>query len=76
MEAYIKAPNAEAGDNFGASVSMDGDTLVVGAPLEDSSQIQAGLAQKSQQSSYSAQADDNSATGQTPTLPHTSRWWR
>jgi hypothetical protein len=38
QEAYIKAPNAESGDNFGISVAIHGDTLVVGAMSEDSSQ--------------------------------------
>lgn len=35
---YIKAPNAEANDRFGHSVALsdDGQTLVVGAPFEDS----------------------------------------
>ncbi|HMV44009.1 MAG TPA: FG-GAP repeat protein [Leptospiraceae bacterium] len=37
-EAYLKAPNAEAGDNFGFSVSIDGDTIVVGSSGEDSLQ--------------------------------------
>ncbi len=38
VEAYVKAPNAGAGDGFGASVSLsaDGDTLAVGARLEGS----------------------------------------
>jgi hypothetical protein len=31
QQAYIKASNAEAGDQFGYSVDIDGDTLVVGA---------------------------------------------
>ena len=38
QEAYIKASNNSAGDLFGWSVSIDNDTLVVGANLEDSSQ--------------------------------------
>jgi len=40
QEAYIKAANAEAGDNFGQAVSLDAanNLLAVGAPLEDSSQ--------------------------------------
>jgi len=33
---YIKAPNNSAGDRFGMSVAMSGDTLVVGAQYEDS----------------------------------------
>lgn len=34
--AYIKASNSEAGDQFGFSVALWGDTLAVGAPREDS----------------------------------------
>jgi hypothetical protein len=38
QQAYVKASNTEAGDNFGISVdfSTDGSTLAVGAWLEDS----------------------------------------
>ena len=36
MEAHVKAPNAEAGDQFGWSVALSGDTLAVGANGEDS----------------------------------------
>lgn len=38
QEVYIKADNAEGGDQFGSSISLssDGNTLVVGAPGEDS----------------------------------------
>jgi hypothetical protein len=38
QEAYLKAPAgfADPGDNFGASVAISGDTLVVGATSEDS----------------------------------------
>jgi trimeric autotransporter adhesin len=36
QQAYLKAKNAESGDEFGNSVALSGDTLVVGAPLEDS----------------------------------------
>ena len=36
QQAYIKASNTEAGDQFGYSVAISGDTLVVGAPGEDS----------------------------------------
>jgi hypothetical protein len=32
QEAYLKASNAEAKDHFGRSVSISGDTIVVGAP--------------------------------------------
>ncbi|TGM09482.1 hypothetical protein EHQ86_02330 [Leptospira yasudae] len=37
QEAYLKAPNAEAYDYFGYSLAISGDTLVVGAYLESSS---------------------------------------
>ncbi len=36
QDAYIKASNTGAGDRFGESVSLSGDTLAVGAFLEDS----------------------------------------
>lgn len=38
QEAYIKAPNVDANDQFGFSVDIDGDTIIVGAPSERSSQ--------------------------------------
>jgi len=37
QQAYIKASNTEAGDQFGYSVALSGDTLAVGANREDSS---------------------------------------
>ena len=37
QQAYIKASNTEADDQFGYSVALAGDTLAVGAPGEDSS---------------------------------------
>ncbi len=36
QQAYLKASNTGAGDRFGWSVALSGDTLVVGAPREDS----------------------------------------
>lgn len=39
FEAYLKSPNIEANDNFGRSVSISGDMIVVGANGEDSSQV-------------------------------------
>jgi hypothetical protein len=36
QQAYLKASNTEAGDWFGATVALVGDTLVVGARFEDS----------------------------------------
>ena len=38
-EAYIKASNADRGDGFGSSLALDGNTLVVGAPNEDSGAV-------------------------------------
>ena len=38
QEAYIKAPNPDSNDNFGNSIQLNGDTLVVGAPGESSNQ--------------------------------------
>ena len=36
QQAYLKASNTDAGDQFGYSVSLSGDTLAVGAAQEDS----------------------------------------
>ena len=36
QQAYLKASNSDKNDAFGASISISGDTIVVGAPLEDS----------------------------------------
>ena len=36
QQAYLKASNTEAGDGFGGSVGISGDTVVVGAAGEDS----------------------------------------
>lgn len=36
LEAYVKASNPQPSDHFGYAVALDGDTLVVGAPNEDS----------------------------------------
>jgi hypothetical protein len=35
-QAYLKAPNNSNGDSFGYSVCIDSDTIVVGAPYEES----------------------------------------
>jgi uncharacterized repeat protein (TIGR01451 family) len=36
QQAYLKASNTGAGDSFGTDVAVSGDTVVVGAPFEDS----------------------------------------
>ena len=39
QQAYLKASNTEAFDTFGSSMALSGDTLVIGAPFEDSSAV-------------------------------------
>lgn len=39
QNAYLKASNADASDNFGTSVAVSGETVVVGAPSEASNAI-------------------------------------
>lgn len=34
QQAYLKAPDADAGDHFGFAVALDGDRIVVGAPFK------------------------------------------
>ncbi|HUQ07106.1 MAG TPA: hypothetical protein VM261_31665 [Kofleriaceae bacterium] len=36
LDSFIKASNADASDSFGESLAIQGDTLVVGAPVESS----------------------------------------
>ncbi len=36
QQAYIKSTNTDADDNFGISVAINEDTIIIGAPLEDS----------------------------------------
>jgi FG-GAP repeat len=36
QQAYLKASNTESDDQFGHSVAVSGDTVVIGAPYEDS----------------------------------------
>lgn len=38
-QAYLKAANTGADDEFGRSVAIAGDRVIVGAPLEDSSSV-------------------------------------
>lgn len=39
QQAYLKASNSEPGDLFGSSVAISGNTIVVGAPGEDSAAV-------------------------------------
>jgi len=52
QEAYVKASNTGAGDRFGWSVALVGNTLTVGAPFEDSSAT-----------GINSRVDDNNAPG-------------
>jgi hypothetical protein len=45
QQAFLKASNPGASDNFGRSVDVDGDTLIVGAPNEDSNAVGVGGSQ-------------------------------
>ena len=70
QEAYVKASNTDAGDNFGTSVSLsaDGETLAIGAFREDGGKPS---------SDAGAQAD-NSATdaGAAYVFVHASGTWQ
>ena len=53
-QAYLKASNTGANDEFGRSVAIAGDRIVVGAPTEDSSGV--GIGPASNESSSDAGA--------------------
>ena len=59
QQAYLKAPNAGPGDSFGEVVALDGNTLVVGANLEDASQ--SSISSGAPQSDDDALADSGAA---------------
>jgi len=44
QQAYLKASNTDPGDQFGFTVAIESDTLVVGANYEDSNGTQSGAA--------------------------------
>ncbi len=50
QQAYLKASNTGVGDDFGWSVAVSGDTVVVGAPSEDSAGTGAGGGQQADDS--------------------------
>ncbi len=56
QEAYLKASNAATTDNFGISVAIDGDTIVVGAVQEDSNATGVGGSQANDSASNSGAA--------------------
>jgi hypothetical protein len=55
QEAYVKATNAQAGDYFGASISLsaDGSRLAIGAPNEESNATGVGGDQTNNDAPYS-----------------------
>jgi hypothetical protein len=53
QEAYIKASNTDFSDQFGTSIALDGNTLVVGSPGEDSKSNFIGGVQNDESSSNS-----------------------
>ena len=56
QEMYLKATNTNWGDRFGRSVAIDGDTIVVGAPEEDSKATGVNGDQYDNSASYSGAA--------------------
>jgi hypothetical protein len=56
QQAYLKASNAEADDWFGYSVSISGDTIVVGAYVEDSNARGVNGDQRNNDAPYSGAA--------------------
>lgn len=44
VQAILTSSDAAAGDHFGAGVSVDGDTLLVGAPKHDAGSVNTGAA--------------------------------
>lgn len=56
QQGYLKASNTEAGKEFGTSVGISGDTIVVGAPGEDSDATGVNGDQASQAAPFSGAA--------------------
>jgi hypothetical protein len=56
QQAYVKASNAQAVDDFGRAVAVSGETMVVGAPWEDSSATGVNGSQSDNSASYSGAA--------------------
>ncbi|WP_437814035.1 cadherin-like beta sandwich domain-containing protein [Sorangium sp. So ce1078] len=65
QEAYLKASNTGAHDRFGSAVTLDGDTLVVGAPGEDSGATGVAGAQSNNAASQAGAAYVFTRTGAT-----------
>ena len=56
QQAYVKASNTDASDLFGSSISISGDTVVVGAPNESSSATGINGNQSSNSASFAGAA--------------------
>jgi hypothetical protein len=56
QQAFLKASNPGASDAFGRSIDVDGDTVVVGAPNEDSNALGVGGSQTDNSSANSGAA--------------------
>ena len=56
QDAYIKASNTDAGDRFGTSVALSGNTLVVGASDEDSAATEINGDQSDNSASFAGAA--------------------
>jgi hypothetical protein len=56
QQAYLKASNTETFDEFGFSVAVDGDTLVVGATREASDSVNVGGSQNNNNAPFAGAA--------------------
>jgi len=56
QEAYVKASNTQQDDYFGQGIAIHGDTLAVGAPLEDSNALSVDGAQFNEDAANSGAA--------------------
>jgi hypothetical protein len=56
QQAYLKASNTNAGDSFGFSVAVSGDTAIVGAPVEASNATGVNGNQSDNSASFSGAA--------------------
>jgi hypothetical protein len=74
QQAKLTASDAQASDNFGSTVSVYGDTVAVGANLEDSAATNAGAAYVYVRSgtTWTQQAKLTASDGQTP--DEVGRW--